>query len=143
MAEDTVYFPEVDAFLEWAEDLTRFKSRNTIMGRGIAKETEEGKLTYRNIFYTENFAYIFTITQREDKAAFFACGATARKPYAGEDWHRGRDICDGDFKRETWAEMKDNILAFELIQLSDHIQNQINGVPEETLTEEPKDDVTT
>jgi hypothetical protein len=48
---------------------------------------------------------------------YLGCIADTRKPRAGEDWNRGRDLADGNYSKRTWQEIKDDILAYELVKV--------------------------
>ena len=48
---------------------------------------------------------------------YLGCIADTRKPRAGEDWNRGNDLADGDYSEKTWQEIKDDILAYELVKV--------------------------
>jgi len=45
---------------------------------------------------------------------YFGCTASSRSWRAGEDWHRGRDLPDGDFSEELWRRMLLAILSYEV-----------------------------
>jgi len=45
---------------------------------------------------------------------YFGCAAMGRCWRAGEDWHRGRDLPDGDFSEDLWRRMLLAILSYEL-----------------------------
>ena len=53
----------------------------------------------------------------ESKWGYLGCIATTRKPRAGENWNRGNDLADGGYCKETWREIKDDILAYELVKV--------------------------
>ena len=40
-----------------------------------------------------------------------------RKPRAGEDWNRGNDLADGPYSEETWREIVNDIVAYELVKV--------------------------
>lgn len=48
---------------------------------------------------------------------YLGCIAETRKPRAGEDWNRGNDLADGGYGEKTWQEIKNNILAYELVKV--------------------------
>ena len=43
--------------------------------------------------------------------------ALTRKPRAGEDWNRGRDLADGSYTKETWDKIISNIVSYELVKV--------------------------
>ena len=48
---------------------------------------------------------------------YLGCISQTRKPRAGEDWNRGNDLADGGYSAETWQEIKDDIIAYELVKV--------------------------
>lgn len=48
---------------------------------------------------------------------YLGCIATCRTVRAGERSLRGSDLPDGPFSAETWQQIKDAILAYELVEL--------------------------
>ena len=48
---------------------------------------------------------------------YLGCIAKTRKPRAGEDWTRGRDLADGPFSRETWNKILVDIVAYETVKI--------------------------
>ena len=47
---------------------------------------------------------------------YLGCMAQTRKPRAGEDWNRGNDLSDGSYSEETWNDIKNDIVAYELVK---------------------------
>jgi len=45
---------------------------------------------------------------------YFGCTASSRSWRAGEDWHRGGDLPDGDFSEDLWRRMLLAILSYEV-----------------------------
>src|SRR3990167_5480513 len=45
---------------------------------------------------------------------YFGCTAVSRCWRPGEDWHRGRDLPDGDFSEGLWHRIGLAILSYEL-----------------------------
>src|SRR3990167_333399 len=48
---------------------------------------------------------------------YLGCIAQTRKPRAGEDWNRGRDLADGSYSKETFEEIVYDITAYELVKI--------------------------
>lgn len=48
---------------------------------------------------------------------YLGCQAGTRKPRAGEDWTRGNDLADGSYSKETWKEIVDDIIGYELVKV--------------------------
>lgn len=59
--------------------------------------------------------YEYGITIAED---YLGCIATCRCWEPGEQHHRGNDLHDGDFSRETWRRIMRDILAHELVEVT-------------------------
>ena len=55
---------------------------------------------------------------RPDDDGYLGCQVTARKARAGEDWNRGNDLPDGPFTEETWRQILNSIINYELVILS-------------------------
>jgi len=54
-------------------------------------------------------------------ADYLGCGANTRKPRPGEDWNRGNDLHDGKFNEESWIGILKDIVANELMSISDYV----------------------
>lgn len=50
--------------------------------------------------------------------SYLGCIANNRKPRAGETWTRGNDLPSGKLTRETWEDIKDAILSYELCKIA-------------------------
>jgi len=61
----------------------------------------------------------------ESKWGYLGCTVLDRKPVAGEDWQRGRDLADGAYCYKTWKEIKNDIIAFELVKVAKPKEKQI------------------
>ena len=49
----------------------------------------------------------------DNNKGYLGCGASSRKWRAGEDWHRGRDLHDGEFNETTWTKILVDIASYE------------------------------
>jgi len=49
---------------------------------------------------------------------YLGCIVWSRKPIAGEDWSRGRDLADGKYCKETWDRILNDIVAYELVKVA-------------------------
>ncbi len=111
----------------WLEEISRF---NKVKDFVYIADYKEGRICLR-IFTKDNCYGISAILPgvrdkevlkdvngeyREDNG-YLGCVATTRKPRAGEDWNRGRDLADGSYSKETWQEIKDDIIAYELVKV--------------------------
>ena len=62
-------------------------------------------------------------TRKVKNDGYLSCIASTRKPRAGEDWNRGRDLADGSYSKETFDEIVYDILAYELVKVAKKIEN--------------------
>ena len=72
----------------------------------------------------EVHVYLYTDGHRysiKAKKTYLGCIASSRKMRPGEDWVRGNDLADGEFCRETWIRILEDIVAYELKSISDYI----------------------
>ena len=66
--------------------------------------------------YTDTHAYhISAKLSSGDNDGYLGCTVTNRKWRTGENWHRGNDLPDGPFNKNTFDEIVRAILAFEII----------------------------
>ncbi len=107
----------------WLEEISRFNKVKDFVHIADYKERNElrDERIYLRVFTKDNCYGISAVLPRngeqESDAGYLGCIATTRKPRAGEDWNRGRDLADGSYSRETWQEIKDDILAYELVKV--------------------------
>ena len=57
---------------------------------------------------------------------YLGCIASTRKPRAGENWNRGRDLADGSYSKETLNEIVYDILAYELVKVAQPVERKSN-----------------
>jgi hypothetical protein len=72
-----------------------------------------------------SYFYIYTDTYRyciRASSNYLGCQVSARKPDAGEDWHRGNDLADGDFSKDTWNKIIADIVGYESVRSSKKIE---------------------
>ena len=56
-----------------------------------------------------------TVATRDgSRPPYFGCIATSRSWRAGEDWHRGNDLPDGEFSEALWQRILCAILSYEV-----------------------------
>lgn len=117
----------------WIErDLARFgKLEDHLHDLGEETRSEAGKVTWNFCIYTDNNCYsIRATTNLIQKGciagpSYLGCIASARKPRAGEDWHRGRDLADGSLTQETWRRILADIVSYEMVR--------VHGLSEESI----------
>ena len=79
--------------------------------------------------YTEEHQYFISAIERPAGKSYLGCQVTARKARAGEDWHRGNDLPDGEFNKKTWDRIIYAIVCYEIVKLSKF--QKPNTVPED------------
>ena len=91
-------------YLIWTRDIE-------IVSQGFSDGEESANVR----LYTDNNVY--TITAKVGATSYLGCGASARKPRAGEDWTRGNDLPDGKFCKETFDAILAGIVGFETVKV--------------------------
>lgn len=71
---------------------------------------------YEIRLYTNDHVYCISANVTNQKT-YLGCIASERKPRAGENWTRGNDLSDGDLSIETWNNIKNDIIKYELVKL--------------------------
>ncbi len=93
---------------EWFSELLyrtdNIEDHFQIVDRGMSVDT---------YFYTRDNRYSITASE-----TYLGCQVSSRKPRAGEDWTRGNDLPDGKFNEETWNEIKNAIISYELVKIA-------------------------
>lgn len=87
--------------------------------------------------YTDRYRYHIMAREAVNlEDSYLGAQVSCRKPRAGEDQHRGNDLPDGKFTRETWENIKNGIIENELILLDiteatpiDFSKVKMNGTP--------------
>ena len=101
----------LDIVLGWInQDFKYANSQSYIVkGGSVSEKTSSDSIT----LYTDNNKYLITIWDN-----YLCCGATSRKPRAGEGWTRGNDLADGDFSKDTWHSILADIVSFEMVRVN-------------------------
>jgi len=109
-------------FKGWLQEICSFNSfEQVIEVVENSGKSQPGKYEarFKVRIYTGNNCYAINAVERGKEAnSYLGCVASARKPRAGEDWTRGNDLPDGKLNRETWEEIKNAIIAYELVKLA-------------------------
>ncbi len=113
---------------KWLSEISRFCNPKDFVN-WTGGECDGKEVVERFKLYTRDHAYAI-VAKQSDKKSYLGCVASARKPRAGEDWTRGRDLADGDFSQETWNKIKNDILSFELVKIAK--KQRIESIPEVT-----------
>jgi len=77
----------------------------------------DGTFSHRTVFrfYTTNNRYTIVLHETE-KGIYLGASVCSRYWEPGEDWHRGSDLPDGSSLVETWEEIKNAIIGYELVK---------------------------
>lgn len=105
---------EFPGLAQWVKPLCRFKKLEDFL---IADYKEN---ILRLNFFTKNNNYFITVNlpkYSKNKKGYMMASALTRKPRAGEDWNRGRDLADGSYTKETWDKIISNIVSYELVKV--------------------------
>jgi len=121
---------EREQFIKWLKEICRW-DRNDWFIKYIGEESSPGgKWNATVAFFTHNYKYTIRVKIRPDRT-YLGCGVESRIPRAGETWTRGNDLSDGIFTRKTWENIKNDIIAYELVKVAKPVQKAI-------VTESPK-----
>ena len=106
-------------------DLGRFADYDSHV-HDLGMESAEGReiqCTWRFALFTNDNRYSFVARERKE-GAYLGCIASSRKPRAGEDWTRGRDLADGSLSEDTWRKILAEIVSYELVRLAPKVEPQ-------------------
>ena len=108
---------EFGDLFDWLKQISRF---NKVEDFIYISDYKKGKIRLK--IFTKDHEYNISahLPQGDRNGAdsgYLSCIANSRKPRAGEDWNRGNDLADGGYGEKTWQEIKDNILAYELVKV--------------------------
>ena len=104
-----------DQLIEWLLEISRFQVVENFV-QWLEDDNLHTKVKF-HLFTKDNCYRIVALSGRKDRNDYLGCVASSRKPRAGEDWTRGRDLADGKFCHETWQNIKNDIIAFELVKV--------------------------
>lgn len=113
-------FPEL---AQWLKPLCRFNKdfEDFIIADYKEDFYGKGQPGLRIQFYTKENWYSISAKKLEPQKGktndYLGCVAQTRKPRAGEDWTRGRDLADGGYNETTWNEIMADIIAYELVKV--------------------------
>lgn len=103
----------------WIErDLARFgKLEDHLHDQGEENDPQIFDHTWRFSIYTDNNRYAIVAVEHKLGRSYLGCISQSRKPRAGEDWHRGRDMADGGLSEETWRRILADIVSYEMVRV--------------------------
>ena len=108
-----------DQFTVWLEELAPWGNIKKYI---IFEADQNPGLDVRVKFYTKNYEYFIRAQESTHSGwkAYLGASYSSRKPRAGENWTRGRDLPDGEFCQETWDKILIRILQNELVAISSY-----------------------
>ena len=126
-------------FRGWLQELSRF---GTLDDHAVIAEGGQGgdgasEHFIRVELYTDTNRYAIRAVARTSGKHYLGCTAMSRKPRAGEDWHRGRDLHDGPLTRETWHSILADIVSFEMVRVHRPATGHIHVAAFQPLQPEP------
>lgn len=98
---------------EWLKIISRYGNVDAVSQ--IFRDKKEPERHFLYIFTDEHCYHIsaYAPTEKRPKG-YLGCIASCRKPRVGETWHRGSDLADGPYSRETFIKIIGDIVSFEL-----------------------------
>jgi len=112
---------------EWLEELVYPGKSEDFIHHTKGYGSPDGE-TYREFsFYTDEYRYRIVAIDRPNDDGYLGCQTSTRKFRPGEDWHRGNDLPDGPFVRDTWDNILKGIVKYELVLLSKHTKPIVEG----------------
>lgn len=115
----------IEDFKEWLKEVCLFEEVDKfvkIERDGETSSPNKKESLYSAKIYTDNREYAISIIERSDDEGYLGCTMSNRKPLAGEDWTRGRDLPDGKLCKETWDKIKNSIIRTELVELAPKVE---------------------
>jgi len=101
---------------KWLSEISRFSKPQDFV-HWVINHADAPYEALRFRLYTHDHYYAI-VAKQSDEGGYLGCIANTRKPRAGEDWNRGRDLSDGKFSEETWNKIKNDIISFELVKIA-------------------------
>ena len=103
---------ELIKVLEWAKELGFDKVH-------VSPKQEEKKNELHFSLFTPKHEYKVVAHPRGKSKSYLGCIVYNRAPEPGEDRIRSSDLADGRLSRETWEQIKNDIIATELLPVMD------------------------
>lgn len=117
-------FQKITELANWLKSIVPYENMNDYLQ--IFSRLSNGKQRYSIKLYTTGYIISINIRLPEDLpkdkndrgyiGGFLKC----RKSLPGETHHRGSDLHDGKFKKETFDELVNDVLKTQLVELDDN-----------------------
>lgn len=117
---------KMDRLYEWLKQLIFPGDTSEFIQVIGVEEPADTEITMKFYLYTSEHKYMFVAIDRKDDKGYLGCQVSTRKQRAGEDWFRGNDLADGPFNKDTWVNILNSIIRYEIVKLTTYIR------PEET-----------
>lgn len=106
---------------KWLEELV-FPGKVEDFIHQISGSNDPVKGEWKMVFaiYTNEHKYQIVAIDRIGETGYLGCQVSTRKFRPAEDWLRGNDLPDGPFTRDTWNEILNAIIRYELVRLSEY-----------------------
>ena len=101
-------------FAGWLKNICRYGNVDNMCL--IFNDLNGEELKIRVKFFTTDNEYSIVAIPRpdQDKRSYLGCIVNSRKSRVGETWKRGNDLPDGDFSYNTWKDIVNRIVAYEM-----------------------------
>lgn len=109
---------DLNDFRKWLEDFQVYSGKGCIeiLDGRMKDDNKDGQMCIK--IYTETNSYnILAICKPENNRSYLGCGASSRKPRAGEKWFRGNDLPDGKLTYQTWYKILIGIISYEMVKI--------------------------
>lgn len=117
---------KMDILNDWLDNLIfPGDTSNFIQDAGV-EEPAGTEIKRKFYLYTNAHKYMIVAIDRENDKGYLGCQVSTRKQRAGEDWFRGNDLADGPFNKDTWNNILNSIIRYEIVKLTTYRR------PEET-----------
>jgi hypothetical protein len=120
MSENIENVEKMELLDTWLEELIFPGSTKDFVHNTKIYSSPDGESYREFCFYTDEYRYRIVAIDRPNDNGFLGCQTSVRKFRPGEDWHRGNDLPDGPFERDTWEKIIKGIVRYELVLLSEY-----------------------
>jgi len=120
---------EFSELKDWIKQISRYCKVEDFI---YISDYKKGKIRIKIFTKDHQYGISAHLARTNQDDSYLGCIANTRKSRAGEDWSRGNDLADGSYSAKTWQEIKDDILAYELVKV---VNNSPDKQPEGKVIE--------